>query len=335
VVPSNATDHFIAPQNQPYVNALLALQTAVEQIADQPGAPDPNAAAGSLTAASQAKMATRQMAQNFRLDANGHIETTVQNFLEAPITWVEALLRTLGPAELNGKGKDLCAQMRPLLSKYPFSPNSTTQASLAEIDSIFEPHRGALWQFFAANLSKAVTRQGNDFVPNPSAGVTINPAFLSFLDRAGAFTAAAYASNSPDPHFSYTIKPVLSADQDSIQMSVDGQAADFTQTNSAAKAFVWPGPGQGVQLVAKFKGGASFTYPSYDGLWAVYQFVGDADKHVGQEIEMTLRSGKQGRPVLNPSGQPVTVRLDIGANPPIFDRGYFSGMGCIAEVAKP
>ena len=43
----------------------------------------------------------------FRLDPNGHIETLVQKLLEDPITYVEALLRTLGPAELNGKGKGL------------------------------------------------------------------------------------------------------------------------------------------------------------------------------------------------------------------------------------
>src|SRR6185437_3171736 len=44
VVPPNAVDHFIAPQNQNYVNALLALQTAIDQIANQPGTPDPAAA---------------------------------------------------------------------------------------------------------------------------------------------------------------------------------------------------------------------------------------------------------------------------------------------------
>jgi hypothetical protein len=30
----------------------------------------------------------------------------------------------------------------------------------------------------------------------------------------------------------------------------------------------------------------------------------------------------------------VVVSLDISANPPVFDKGYFAGMGCVAEVAK-
>ena len=114
---------------------------------------------------------------------------------------------------------------------------------------------------------------------------------------------------------------------------IDGQAADFN-ASGAAKQFTWPGAAHGVQLTVKFKGSTPYEYPSYDGLWAVFQFVGDADKRVGSEIEMALRAGKQGRAVLY-NGQPVIVRFDLAANPPVFDKGYFSGLSCVAEVAKP
>ena len=53
-------------------------------------------------------------------DPEGKIDSTSQKLLEDPITYVEALLRTLGPAELNGKGKGLCTQMRTVFAKYPF-----------------------------------------------------------------------------------------------------------------------------------------------------------------------------------------------------------------------
>jgi type VI protein secretion system component VasK len=116
---------------------------------------------------------------------------------------------------------------------------------------------------------------------------------------------------------------------------VDGQTVDFGGASPAAKQFTWPGSASGLLLTVKFKGGSEFTYPNYDGLWAVFQFVGDADKRTGSLIEMTLRGGKQGRPVLNQAtGQPVTVRFEIGANPPIFDKGYFSGLSCVSDVAR-
>ena len=125
------------------MNALVPLQTSLEAIAGQPGTPSDAAAAGTLANAQQAMVNTRQMAQAFRIDPEGHIETTMQKLLEDPITNAQGLLRALGPAELNAKGKDLCAQMRPLLAKYPFSPNATAQATVADIDAVFKPQGGA------------------------------------------------------------------------------------------------------------------------------------------------------------------------------------------------
>jgi hypothetical protein len=51
---------------------------------------------------------------------------------------------------------------------------------------------------------------------------------------------------------------------------------------------------------------------------------------------MLLKAGKQGKTVNNEAtGQPVTLRFQITANPPIFDKGYFAGMACVAQIAKP
>jgi type VI secretion system protein ImpL len=333
VVPPTSTDRYIAPPNQNYMNALVALQTSLEQIADQPGTPSDTAAAGTLSSAQQAILNTRQMAQAFRIDPEAHVETTTQKLLEDPITYAQGLLRTLGPAELNGKGKDLCGQMRPLLSKYPFSPNATALATVADIDAVFKPQGGLLWQFVDANLQKALTRQGAQFVPNSSGGITINPAFLGFLNRSAAFSSAAF-EGSPDVHFSYSVKPVLTSDIDTIHLAIDGQPNDFNAANSGAKKYNWPGTAQGVMMTLKFKSGSTIAYPAYDGLWGIFQFVA-VGKRQGNLVEEPLVDSR-GRPALNAAnGQPITVTFEISATPPIFDKGYFSGMSCVAEVAKP
>jgi type VI secretion system protein ImpL len=335
VVPPTSTDRYIAPPNQNYMNALVSLQTSIEQIADQPGTPNDAAAAGTLSNAQQAIVNTRQMAQAFRIDQDGHIEASTQKLLEDPITLAQGLLRTLGPAELNGKGKDLCAQMRPLLSKYPFSPNATPQSTVADIDAIFKPQGGLLWQFVDANLQKALTRQGSQFTPNSSGGITINPAFVGFLNRAAAFSDAAFQGGSPDPHFSYMVKPVLTSDLDTVHLVIDGQPADFNAANSAARRYNWPGSGQGVQLTLKLKSGSSITYPAYDGLWGIFQFVASGKRTGGTLVEEPMVDSR-GKPMLDTAtSHPITVTFDISASPAIFDKGYFSGMSCVAEVAKP
>jgi type VI secretion system protein ImpL len=97
VVPASSTDRFIAPPNQNYMSALVALQTLLEQIASQPGVPNGAAAAQTLLAAQQAILNTRQMAQTFRIDREGHIETSIQKLLEYPIEYTKDFLRPPGP----------------------------------------------------------------------------------------------------------------------------------------------------------------------------------------------------------------------------------------------
>jgi hypothetical protein len=64
--------------------------------------------------------------------------------------------------------------MRPLLNKYPFSPNAKDQATLR-------------WRHY------------------------LDTAFQTFLDQATTFRDAVFEGGSPDPHLSYMVKPVFSS----------------------------------------------------------------------------------------------------------------------------
>lgn len=336
VVPPNATDRYIQAPNQNYMNALVQLQTSLDAIASQPGTPSEAAAAPTLNNAQQAIVNTRQMAQTFSIDKEGHIETAAQKLLEDPITGVQGLLRGLGPADLNAKGKDLCTQMRAVLAKYPFNPGATAQATLADVNSIFKPKDGALWQFYDANLQKVVVRQGSQFVPAPggAGAITVNPSFLGFLNRASLFTEEAYANNASDPHLTFTVKAIPTADTDTIKVMINGQTGDLTGA-APSKAFTWPGNAQNAALSVFFKGDtAPHEIYSTDGLWAIFKMVGDANTRQGSQVEWIMESGRSHTPVLR-NGQPITARLDITANPPVLDKGYFAGLSCVAEVAKP
>src|SRR5581483_118400 len=134
----------------------------------------------------------RQMEQAFAPDTEAHIDTKVGTLLEDPITFAQGLLRALGPAELNGKGAGLCNQVSQILRKYPFNPKATDQATLADVSALYKPKEGAIWQFYDANLQKVISRQGSSFSPAPGGGVNINPAYITFLNRAAAFTDLAF-----------------------------------------------------------------------------------------------------------------------------------------------
>jgi type VI protein secretion system component VasK len=255
--------------------------------------------------------------------------------LEDPIVYITGLLRTLGPAELNAAGADLCAQTRPIMSKYPFNSGSKAEATVQDFNTIFAPSTGALWQFYNAKLQKLLTKQGSQFVATGAAGMTVQPAFLAMMNRAQAFTDAAYANGATDPHFTYTVAPVMTSNEDLVKMTIDGKSVEFTASNQTPQQFVWPGATHGVLMSVRYKGGTANQYPTYEGLWAIFQFVQDADRHTGSLVEMQLKAGKQGKTVDDPTTkQPVTLRFQINANPPIFDKGYFAGMACVANIAR-
>ena len=337
VVPPGSTDHVIAPPNQNYMNSLVSLQASIESIADQP--PNDAAAATPLNNAQQAKVNVRQMAQTFRIDKEGQVDASVQKLLEDPIVYVEGLLRTLGPAELNGKGKGLCTQLRSLMTKYPFNPTSTTDATIPEVNAVFGKPDGALWKFYNENLQKLLPKQGAAYTPVTAGGVTLNQGFVGFFNAAAAFSDAIYAGGASDPRLSYTLKPEVSEGIKTVGFQIDGQSLSYT-TGSAAtpKQFTWQGGGtHDAKGVVNFGAGPDLEFANGTGPWAVFHLIGKADTWTpagqGNTVEWIVRSGKD--PMRLPNGKPLTVRftLDMGAAPPIFQRGYFSRMACVAEVA--
>ena len=95
------TERYIAPANQNYMNSLVTLQASLESAAQTPS--NDAATSQSMNNATAARIAARQLAQTFRIDPDGHVETAVLKLLLDPITNAEALIRSVGPAELNGK----------------------------------------------------------------------------------------------------------------------------------------------------------------------------------------------------------------------------------------
>ena len=338
VVPPTSVDRYIAPANQTYMNALVTLQASVDTVAQQPTGNDA-AANQTLTNASAAKVAAKQVAQAFRLDPDGHIDAVVEKLMEDPITNVEALLRNLGPAELNGKGKTLCSVYRPVLNKFPFNPSATAQATIADLNGIFHKPDGAFWKFYDENLQKLLPKQGSQYVAATVGGVTLTPGFVAFFNQAAAFAEALYAGGSADPHFTYTLKPAPMEGIQSVTLDLDGQSFSASGSDTTSKQFVWQASGtHGSKASAKFGGTDLGWFPNTEGLWAIFQFFNQADawrpSGSGNILEWIIRAGKNAMTL--PSGKPLTVRfeLDMGGSPQVFQKGYFARMACVADVAK-
>jgi type VI secretion system protein ImpL len=283
--------------------------------------------------------AKRQITNTFRINADQSIGASVQKLLEDPITNIRTLVTDLVPAELNGKGKTLCAQFRPLWNKYPFNAGATAQATVAEINAMFRKPDGALWKLYDENLQKLLPMQGGRYVPAPNPAVKLNPAFVRFFQEAAALSEALYADGTQDPHFSFTLKPVPTEGIQNIGLRLDGQALSYTGGTAAPKQFTWQAAGaHEARATVRFGSSTDLAWSNNEGLWAIFQFFGKAERWqpVGNahQLEWIIRIGKD--PMTLPNGSPLTVRfeLDMAGAPPVFQKGYFARMGCVAEIAR-
>lgn len=330
VVPPGQADRYVAPSNQPYHGALGALQVAVDAAANMP-TPDPATVSGTLNNAATARGAIRQIAQGFNIDAEAHIEQTVQKLLEEPITNAESLLRSLGPRELNGKGAGLCSQIGPILNKYPFNPAASAEATLAEVNQVLKPGDGAIWAFYQTNLSRGLVKQGAQYVPTGE--VPLHPAFVNFFNSMARFSEALYRGG-PDPKLVYTVRPLKSEGIQDLVLTIDGQP--LPAASGQAKQFTWPGNGQGAKFTGKV-GTSDLPSAPYEGLWAAFRLFNEAETvepaGTGYNLEwvLQLRFGRGATATANAPRARFFVDLN-GA--PLLFRKSGAAMKCVAQVAN-
>jgi type VI secretion system protein ImpL len=323
VVPPGNEDRHIAPSNQNYINSLVTLQASLENVTGQ--VEDP-ATTQALSNAMQAKVVTRQLAQSFRPDTEGHIEAAVQKLLEDPILSVEQTFRGAVPAGMNAGAKDLCRQFGALTAKFPFHLNSKTDATTEEINAFFRKPDGALWTFYEKNLKKALVKQGNQY--GPSGTVSLNPAFASFFNKLAAVSDALYPPGAIDPAFVFTVKTGASDGIHGITLGFDGQKLAYAAGGSpVSQSFTWQATAAHDLSVSVRVGGAEFEWQHHTGLWGAFRFFAEG-KHTSQGLEWPVGAGGQ---QFKADGKPVTVRLEVDLGP--MGTLLPNGMSCIGEVA--
>jgi type VI secretion system protein ImpL len=339
VTPPNS-ERLIGPQNEAYRTALSTLQASMDADAKSADPSSGTAADKVITDAVAARQTVKQLQSNFNPDPDAHIDTVVTNLLLAPITDAERVIQ--GGGDLNAKGQDLCGKYSALLRKYPFNPAGNTEATVDDFNEVFRKPDGLLWTFYNASLKKYLTKQDNRYVAVPPAGAIITQRFIDFFNQAAQFSESAYAGDSKDPHFTYTMKWVPTEGLQGAGLQIDGQTQSYSAGADSAKQFVWQGSGSHGAKATVNLGGPDLTLTTGDGLWAAFRLFGKADRwdqhaQTGDRLEWIMRSGNGKEAATLPNGRPVTVQFELnmsGGSPSIFRKEFFSHMACVANVAK-
>jgi type VI protein secretion system component VasK len=262
-------------------------------------------------------------------DQEAKLDKTLERLMLEPITKLENVVT---PGSATGP---LCEAFNRLRSKYPFNATSRVQASIEEVGAFFQPVSGILSQFHEQNLKAALIQQGNVYVANPTVPMRFPGGFLNFFNNAMAVQRGLYPNNAPTMRYAFTLRPSTIEGVQGVAVTVNGQTQQSGIGVPQPMNFVWPGVGeQRVTLSLKVPGGADYTLGTYDGPWAMVQFLTDADKLIpmgnGYRIERMPTSGRTNQPLRLAGGQPVRIVFDVdtGGAPFIFRPGFFSGMAC-------
>jgi type VI secretion system protein ImpL len=340
LTPPTVTDKLIGDKNGPYVNALLALQSSLDQVANAQGAAAEQAVGQASGNASAARTAARQIAAGFNIDQSGQVHSIVQTLMEAPIAHAEPMLRSFGSTEINVRARNFCSMAGRTLAKFPFSPDATQQASLAEVTALLKPGSGSLWRFYDDALAGAVPRQGNQFVANSGGAVRVSPSFVTFLNRAAIFADVMFKDNSSEPRLSFMVQPIAAEPFTSVTLTLDGEIVRSSTGGNVASIMIdWPRTARDVKLSAGAGGAEPFTVGPFTGPWALFQLFNNADDawrpiatgyRVGWEVgTRAQRSGATA------AGARITLAVtNLGAGAQVLRRGFLSAPVCGGELAR-
>jgi type VI secretion system protein ImpL len=335
VVPPPATTvQYVWPTNQEYMGALASLQTAISQVADASGPPDPNRAQPVRQSADSARTVVKKMGYTFRIDPEAHMETITTKLLEAPIDYADALTKGMGAGEINAKAGRFCSGFARISSKFPFNPTATAEVTIQELNAMFRPRDGQLWTFYNETLQNYLQKPGAQYAANPSSSIQLTPGFIAFFNAAVRFSDALYPGNASEPNLRYLMAPQKSDQIKEMSITIDGQ------TTKGQKQYVWTGSAShSVSISAKLQGGSDFEFQDRQGVWALFRFFADADRWSqsgnGYLLEWIVRQGREGRPV-TVGGKELTYRflVDTGGTAPVFQKEFLSGMRCVSQAAK-
>ena len=331
VTPPTLEGSYLADGNRPYVDALISLQSAVNQTAMSVAGMEDQAAAQATSAAATARVAARTLAQGFAPGGDPAVGSSVLRLLEDPIARVEPLLRSAGTGELNVRGQRFCASVRPLMARQPFASRASARASVDDVTAFFRPGSGELWRFYDEALSRVVERQGGRLVAKPGGTVSVAPGIVDFFDRALAFSNAFFRDGSSEMRMQFELMPLTTDAVPMVAITLDGVevASGF---NALRRRMLWTARTAHEARLEATLGGTRTTLLSFEGPWALFQLFQAADTFTRDGEDHRAEWTFRGR---GPQGENVTIAANVAiGDAPVLRRDYFAGFTCSGEIVR-
>ena len=328
-------DRLVSDNALPYVTGLRALQQSLEALGRASTVERATVIPQAQGALSAAKTSHAGLADKFTDVGNEGLSRIVSNLLLQPISLAVPVIPSNTLSFSGGKKNEelrkLCSEMRPILVKYPFSPQSQVDATLTEIGTGFAPTGGLVSKYIQTSGSDLVVRTPQGWQPNPALqGMKVAPELLAFLDRSQQLTGVLFAeSGMVQPKLKYVLRPVP-GQSITLRVALDGE--EFNSRNALQKTFYWPAPaGAKAGAEGTVEAGAFSTgFGKFDGIWGVFRLFQNADERAyGTKVvtwsEIRGRGGAAAQK-LNPPAKIELVEFPGGVD--LFNPKFFEALQC-------
>jgi type VI secretion system protein ImpL len=210
------------------------------------------------------------------------------------------------------------------MTKFPFSVNSPTEASVGDVAGIFQPGAGKLWQFYESSLKTALIQQGASYSPAP--GAKVSPGFVRFFNQASAVSAAFYPAGSTTPVLNFTAHILPSKGIQSVTLTVDAQRLSGADIS---KQFNWSAQTAAMaQVTANYSSGSLPL--QFNGTWALFHLIDKGKvEQAGPPTRLAYPLEIANTPIVV-DNTPLVVRIELsGPNAGLLVPGGLA-MRCVA-----
>jgi type VI secretion system protein ImpL len=336
-----AADRLVSDNNADYIKGLRGLDDSLDALGRASAADRATAIPQALAALTQAKGSETALADKFFDVGNQGLNKQLGDLLVQPIdlaaTWIPI---NSGRSTAEGKNRDLaqfCKEMAPILSKYPFSASSQSDATLIDIAKAFSPTDGYVTKYIQQSGADLVVRKGPEFVPNPALqGMKVAPELLLFLNRAQELTDVLFAEGGMmQPKLRYVLRPVAGQNAPGqnivVRLALDGK--ELSSQDPLQKTFYWPAPAGSTAGAEGTVQSGTFTtgFGRFEGLWGVFRLFQNADDRTfgAKTVQWSEIRGLGKSVVAQPLNPPVKVEfVEFPGGKDLFNPIFFESLQC-------
>ncbi|MFI8418318.1 ImcF-related family protein [Serratia sp. NPDC078593] len=227
------------------------------------------------------------------------------------LAWRQVLAPAAGSLNTRWQNSIVSQWNTAFAGRYPFKATGS-DASLPLLAQFLRGDSGRIASFLKTNLGGILHQEGSHWVVDPAAsqGMTVNPAFLSAINKLADISDIVFAQGDAGVHFELMARP--SRDVARTQLTLDGQKLDYFNQMESWQSFTWPGKTYypGVDLSWHSTSTEMRLYAEHQGNWGFIRLLDKA-------LLTPLDSSRTQLVWITPDGNPLKfiMRSELGDGP--------------------